>query len=601
MNSQQILENMKKIEQLIQRVNRKEFVEACQYLRERIENPESFVTLVGETSSGKSSLVNGLLGKGILPIGPQPTTGTIVEIMVDPDLDAEKFYAVTTEATLVPITFEQFQELNFNLPEQYSRLRLSIPSFPNGLQGLRIYEIPGYEAIQVKYEEITKTLLSSSDMIVYVVNYRSGVNKSDAEFLEYIYELLPEDVKIYLVINRVPGSVTNLDSRINEISCSVNDLIHRDVPVYIVPSEMSVSEDAEPLPKAEKLWEDIRKEVVSPERQEALRSNFISFQQNLLDEVYRYLHHKKIATLVSDTERQQVEAALKEFVDNRNFIEAKIESSINRISHMIKELFSQSANTIVEEIETEIKIANKWTSQQECAGFVKAHLLPNLTKKQTNKINAVIEKEFYLLNDEIQSILNLAITNFEDKGILGSSEYENFVDTIRNKVSPSLNGQSLPGSVSRNGGAAGTKEVKKEPIKFGGLFSHIFSRETHIVFVRFLRKLGAASTRATTAAVVLVEASFYFYEVAVWQSKLGKLVKESVKVWQEKSIEAMGKDLIELESYINNEIQAVFKAYELSFPFDQKSMNVGNLCEIEEQLKMVQDLLNELGNTFIRT
>ena len=45
-----------------------------------MDNPKSYVMLLGETSSGKSTILNGLLGCACLPAASSPTTGEVVEI-----------------------------------------------------------------------------------------------------------------------------------------------------------------------------------------------------------------------------------------------------------------------------------------------------------------------------------------------------------------------------------------------------------------------------------------------------------------------------------------------------------------------------------------
>jgi GTP-binding protein EngB required for normal cell division len=601
MNQQQLLDNMNEIENVVNLVNQKEFTTLYHFLRERIEYPESFVTMLGETSSGKSSLINGLLGKELLFTGPQPTTGTVVEMMDDPSLEHEEYYAVTKEATLAPLTSEQFLRFNHQLPEMYERLRVLLPTFPKGLQGLRLFDTPGYGAIQEEHEEILKSFLPNSDLILYVVSYRAGIKQNDAEFLAFIHELLSKDMKIYLVINRVPEAVTFSDARVKEISGYVHDLLHQDIPVYLVPSVMPADENAVPLPKANQLWEDIRKEILSSERQQALQRTFLAFQQNLLYEVQGYLEHKRLEYLVSDEERRLVEEALKEFMDKRPIIDEKIESTFTRVSNMTSKMFSHSDKVMGEEIEKEIVVSNRWTSKEECSGFVQAHTMPLLAKRETKNIKMYIEKELDDLNEEIESILNTTIKKFESRITLRSATFEKLIRNVGNKVTQRVTEQALASFFRQYGGAggagAGVANAAKSGLKkVGDLFNHTFSRETHNALAKLLSRIGATSTRAiTAAAVVFVEAAFYLYDVAVWQSKLAKTVTKSIAVWEEKSKEVVQKDLLDLKEYNNQEISNIFKEYEQAFTLEEFRDSDGQLGEIEAQLETVQELIHSLG------
>jgi GTP-binding protein EngB required for normal cell division len=602
-NQQQLLENMHQIEQIVHSVNQKEFSSLYEFLRERIEYPESFVTMLGETSSGKSSLINGLLGKELLFTGPQPTTGTVVEIMDGAESNSEEYYAVTKEAQMAPLTQEQFQKLNLKLPAEYERLRVLVQSFPKGLQGMRLFDTPGYGAIQEEHEEIVTNFLPNSDVILYVVSYRAGVKQNDADFLSYIYELLREDMKICLVINRVPSTVGETDGRIKEITGHVQDLLHREIPVYLVPSVMPANEDDAPLPEAHGLWEDVRDEIASPERQQALHRTFLAYQENLLYEIEGYLENQKLEYVVSDEERKLAEDALQEFMDKKPDIDERIEATFSRISQMSRKLFSHSADVMVQEIETEVQVANKWTSQQECAGFVEAHLMPILAKRETKNIKAYIEKELDDLNEEIESILNTAIKRFENRVTLNSAAFEKLVLNVGNKVAQRFTDQALAGFFRQYGGAGGAgagvaNAAKKGLKKLGDLVNHTFSRETHNALAKFLSKIGATSTKAiTAAAVVFVELAFYLYEVAVWQSKLAKKVKAAITIWEDKSIEAVEKDLIELKAFNREEINEIFNEYQKAFTFEETIDQDGSLSEIEAQLEMVHELLRMLGKS----
>jgi predicted GTPase len=599
MNQQQLLLNMDIIEEIIQKVNQQEFTTLYKFLRERIEYPESFVTMLGETSSGKSSLINGLLGKELLYAAPQPTTGTVIEIMDDPELEKIEYYAVTKEATISQQTEESFRKLSIQLPEQYERLRMYIPSFPKGLQGMRMFDTPGYGAIQDEHEEIIKSFLPNSDMIIYVINYRVGLKQSDAEFLSLIQELLREDMKFYLVINRVPEKVTKVDSRIKEITDYVHDLLHQNIPVYLVHSVMPL-DDQPTLPFADQLWQDVKKEIASEERQQALETTFLTYQKSLLYEIQGFLENKKLAYMVSDEERKLVEEALDELLEKKLVIEEKMEETFKRVSATSKKMFVHSGEKIVRDLETEITVANKWTNQQECAGYVEAHLMPMLAKKETKNVQYYIEKELDKLNEEIESILNAAIQHFEKRITLDSKAFDRLVINVGHKVAQRVTDTVLQNFFKQYGGAGGAgagvaNAAKKGLKKLGDLVGKTFSRDTHNALAKFLSKIGATSTRAIgMAAVVFVEAAFYLYEVKVWQKKLAKNAKKAITTWVDKSGEAVESDLADLKQHNLEEMDGIFEEYKKAFTLEQYTDTDGNLAEVDEQLVRVQEALTRL-------
>ena len=53
----------------------------ARFLFERLRNPDSYVVFIGETSSGKSTIINSVISRHILPVSAKPTTGAITEIV----------------------------------------------------------------------------------------------------------------------------------------------------------------------------------------------------------------------------------------------------------------------------------------------------------------------------------------------------------------------------------------------------------------------------------------------------------------------------------------------------------------------------------------
>lgn len=103
-------ENMSRIQPFVNKLQNESFSTMFKLLQERVDYPESFVTMLGETSSGKSSLLNGLLGQEVIYTSARPTTGTIVELY-EYDID-EKItpYAILKNAKLRKLTDEHFHE-----------------------------------------------------------------------------------------------------------------------------------------------------------------------------------------------------------------------------------------------------------------------------------------------------------------------------------------------------------------------------------------------------------------------------------------------------------------------------------------------------------
>lgn len=76
------IERFNEIKPLLKMADDEQLMTLAKFLNERIKNPESYVVFLGETSSGKSSLINGILKSQVLDVKPCPTTGAITEIQL---------------------------------------------------------------------------------------------------------------------------------------------------------------------------------------------------------------------------------------------------------------------------------------------------------------------------------------------------------------------------------------------------------------------------------------------------------------------------------------------------------------------------------------
>ena len=92
-------------------------------LMARLECPQAFVTLVGETSTGKTTLINSLLGMELLPVSAKPTTATVTHVSVR-DTAEPRYLAINTDGTMEELSQEQFS--SFSLSPDADLLRLCV-------------------------------------------------------------------------------------------------------------------------------------------------------------------------------------------------------------------------------------------------------------------------------------------------------------------------------------------------------------------------------------------------------------------------------------------------------------------------------------------
>ncbi|MCX6026214.1 MAG: dynamin family protein [Chloroflexi bacterium] len=129
------------------------------------------LVVVGEFNSGKSALINALLGEAFLPEGPTPTTDRIY-VLAHGQAGAPEF--VQDEVRLLRYPAELLRQV-------------------------RIVDTPGTNAVLRQHEVIARDFVPRSDLVLFVTSADRPFTESERAFLESIRQL---GKKVVVVINK---------------------------------------------------------------------------------------------------------------------------------------------------------------------------------------------------------------------------------------------------------------------------------------------------------------------------------------------------------------------------------------------------------------
>lgn len=589
---------MERIFTLTEQMREPSIIALARFLDERISKPESFVVMLGETSSGKTTLINGLLGYELIKTGASPTTGTVIELMDDRNLKgAEEFYAVNRDATLEEISSEMFRQLSLEPDGDLQRLRVVTKGIPMQLTDLRLFDTPGYGSIYEQHDEMLKEFIPNSDILIYVVSYRVGFKENDHHFMKFIHELVNRDTDVVLVVNRAPKESGPADKRVQEIVDYAEDCLHRKLCCHIVHSV--IVEEGPRLPEATALWDHIRTLLQSEHRQASLFKAFRHYQKSLLLDMKQHAEKFLAQTNATEDDKAYLKDALNELLAVEKRAMDKIESEFDKLGGKLGKHFENARNLTARRIEAEVGATNKWVSKDECIGFIQAHLLPLHLKNETKTIANYIQDKLERLDEEIQSMLNTAVVQFETTVDLRAAVYTPMLLNLSNRVAQKAAGAGLNAFFKQFGGAggagAGVANAAKTGLKkLGNLFGKTFSRETHNTLAQFLKRIGATSTRAVTAAAaVIVEGIFYLIDSVTWQSGLIKQVNKALDGWQNETLDLVGKDLNDLKELNLSNIREYFNDYKEACQF-QEPEDVAKVYDPVKLIKQIDELLNRI-------
>jgi small GTP-binding protein len=130
------------------------------------------LVIVGEFNSGKSALINALLGADVLPEGVTPTTASI-NLLRFGEQPAERQVADFVVERTYPAAF---------------------------LKEISIVDTPGTNAIIRRHEELTRNFVPRSDLVLFVTSADRPFTESERAFMGTIREW---GKKIVLVLNKI--------------------------------------------------------------------------------------------------------------------------------------------------------------------------------------------------------------------------------------------------------------------------------------------------------------------------------------------------------------------------------------------------------------
>ena len=157
-----------------------------QRYQELLHNEKFSVVVIGEFSRGKSTFVNALLGKSILPSSKQPTTNIISKIVYGENpsytlhykeegrkpkhITDEEFIAIKAQTEADPSNLEKVK-IFFNKMEDFSKIKYAEIAYP------------GTNDLNVGRMEITYEYLQHAEAAILILGADQALSKSEKEFL----------------------------------------------------------------------------------------------------------------------------------------------------------------------------------------------------------------------------------------------------------------------------------------------------------------------------------------------------------------------------------------------------------------------------------
>ena len=528
--------------ELIQLLEQQEVGDAlavARLLYVRLRQPQAYVTVTGETSTGKSSLVNGLFQRQLLPVAARPTTATLTHVVCRAE-GGDKFFAIYRDATQEQITGDQFAALSIAPGNDLLRLQVRTKPVDERFLGMQIFDTPGYNSMLAEHEEVLRAFLPQSDVIIFVVGYRTGFGQVDQDLLEVIRTSISDSniIPVIIVVNRAPLAVTKDDVRIIEIFCNARDCLNREPQLIVIESATVNTQNSQTripiIPLSLPLWNIVANEISTPANLLSVQKRLYQLLVELTIEVIKHVERQEIRLSAEASELHNINEQVL-------YLESARDQSLTAVQHMADRLDSQLPKTVErlskglkKKMAEEIFMSNKWLGAQECAEWITGHAMPFSVRESAFSVEEQISRELEMLDRELEEIANTAVNRIRSFVHVKSDAPRRFAENLAGMVLKRIAGSAIQNVLRGLGGVGGAAAgagnlVKMAVSRIGRAFGQTLGREVYTGIGKAFTK--RALQKLNVVLAVVVEAVTYFHDVKTWQNKLNKKVKEAIDAW----------------------------------------------------------------------
>jgi len=157
-------------------------------LVERLESGDLEVAVFGRVSSGKSSLLNHILGVDVLPVGVTPVTAVPTRVSYGPTAQARIAFAErqTIKVDLAQIASYATEQANPDNAKHVVRIQVELPI--EKLKGVTFVDTPGLGSVSRNGELESLAYLPRCDIGVMLIDASSTLTPEDGAVIHALYQ-----------------------------------------------------------------------------------------------------------------------------------------------------------------------------------------------------------------------------------------------------------------------------------------------------------------------------------------------------------------------------------------------------------------------------
>lgn len=326
------------------------------------------VAVVGEFSSGKSTLVNRLLDRELLPTGMLPTTALLTRIRFAATESMEVFDTAGNRKSILPADSESWEGLtaeNFGGDDPVGTVMIGLKSPWLGKSRLEIIDTPGIGDLEERRARVVADALTASDAVIIATSATQPLSLTEKMFIEQ--RLLAQKTPFLML------AVTKLDEVPMGERAKVIDFIRKKLEIWrqedpkrwrakipvILPYEMETTDDTlKSVMGLDTFRKILTALVTDPRRVNNTRSWIASKAAGYVELGIAALEEKRVLLAADEDKRKELIASKEAKLSDAAIVWENIRLEMLKRCNACWEMFSgrakEYAGAIVERLQYEV-------------------------------------------------------------------------------------------------------------------------------------------------------------------------------------------------------------------------------------------------------
>jgi ribosome biogenesis GTPase A len=199
---QQVGELLRAALQFFEEIKEETSVEQCRALLVKLAEDRFNLAVVGQFKRGKSSLMNAVIGRELLPTGLLPLTSAITSLCYGPQelvILKRKDWVLNQEIPISDLAAFVTEQGNPGNEKGILEARVEMPS-PFLRRGLHFIDTPGIGSSRQENTATTYAFLPEADAVIFVTSVEAPISEAEERFLQNIRQYAH---KLFVVVNKI--------------------------------------------------------------------------------------------------------------------------------------------------------------------------------------------------------------------------------------------------------------------------------------------------------------------------------------------------------------------------------------------------------------